>query len=254
MFDARTRGGARDLAGAAADTASVGLSLFPLGLSLGVLVVHTGLEWWWATVFSAVVYAGSLEFLLLGLVAAATPLAQIAVTAFLVNFRHVFYALSFPLHKVRRGARPYAMFALTDEAYALTAGDRAASWSGARIVWMQVLLQVYWVAGATLGAVGGALLPVTLHGLEFALTALFVVLALDAWQARRELPVPLLAAASYAIAALVTPGQLLLTAMALFTGGLLLRHVMTGSVDVREADEEPSALEKAAPVPVGAER
>ncbi|GAB2837626.1 branched-chain amino acid exporter BrnF [Actinocorallia aurea] len=251
MFDARTRG--RDLAAAAADTASVGLSLFPLGLSFGVLVVHTGLDWWWATVFSAVVYAGSLEFLLLGLVAVTTPLAQIAVTALMVNFRHVFYALSFPLHKVRRGARPYATFALTDEAYALTAGERAGSWSGARILWMQGLLHLYWVAGATLGAVAGALLPVTLHGLEFALTALFVVLTVDAWQARRDLPVPLLAAASYAVAALVTPGQVLLTAMALFTGCLLVRH-LRHRPGAGAPEAEPSEAPEALPVPVGAGR
>jgi 4-azaleucine resistance transporter AzlC len=189
----------RDFTAAAADTASVGLSLFPLGVSFGVLVVHAGLDWWWATVFTAVIYAGSLEFLLLGLVAAATPLGQIAVTALLVNMRHVFYALSFPLRQVRPLGRLYATFALTDEAYALTAGGRARGWSGARILWMQALCQAYWVGGATAGALAGALVPVTLHGLDFALTALFVVLTIDAWRDRRDLPTPLLAAASFAV-------------------------------------------------------
>ena len=51
-------------------------------------------------VFSSLIFAGSLEFLLIGLTVAAVPLAQIALTAFLVNSRHVFYALSFPLHRV----------------------------------------------------------------------------------------------------------------------------------------------------------
>ena len=137
----------RDFAAAATDTASVGLSLFPLGISFGVLVVHTGLAWWWAPVFTAVIYAGSLEFLLLGLAAAVTPLGQIAVTALLVNLRHVFYALSFPLDQVRPLGRVYATFALTDEAYALTTGGRARSWSSARILWMQVLCQGYWSVG-----------------------------------------------------------------------------------------------------------
>src|SRR5215203_2405144 len=96
------RRGRSDLALAFRDTGSVGLGLFPLGIAFGVLVVHSGLAWWWAAACTALVYAGSLEFLLVGLVAAAAPLSQIAVTAFLVNFRHVFYALSFPLHRVRR--------------------------------------------------------------------------------------------------------------------------------------------------------
>jgi predicted branched-subunit amino acid permease len=66
------------------------------------------------------IYAGSLEFLLLGMVLALMPLASVAVTTFLVNFRHVFYALSFPLHRIAGlPAKAYATFALSDEAYAL---------------------------------------------------------------------------------------------------------------------------------------
>ncbi|MGH3642106.1 MAG: AzlC family ABC transporter permease, partial [Mycobacterium sp.] len=80
--------------------APVGFGLFSLGLAFGLVVVHAGLAWWWATVFTAVVYAGSLEFLLVGLAVAATPLAQVAATTLIVNLRHVFYALSFPLDRV----------------------------------------------------------------------------------------------------------------------------------------------------------
>src|SRR5438046_9493539 len=88
---------------------SVGLAIFPIGIAFGMLVAHSGLAWWWASVFSCVIFAGSLEFLLIGLTAAAAPLAQIAVTAFLVNVRHVLYALPFPLHRVEgRPARPTA--------------------------------------------------------------------------------------------------------------------------------------------------
>ncbi|WP_084259049.1 AzlC family ABC transporter permease [Microtetraspora malaysiensis] len=243
MRGMRARGGARDFAAAAADTASVGLSLFPLGISFGVLVVHAGLTWWWATVFTAVIYAGSLEFLLLGLVASVTPLGQIAVTALLVNLRHVFYALSFPLSRVRPLGRVYATFALTDEAYAMTAGEHARSWSGARILWMQALCQGYWVGGATLGALAGSLIPITLHGLDFALTALFVVLTIDAWRTQRDLPAPLLAAASFALAALLTPGQVLPAAMALFTVSLLIRYAL------RHRAGSPAPDEHRHPVP-----
>ncbi len=102
---------------------SVGLAIFPIGIAFGMLVAHSGLAWWWASVFSCVIFAGSLEFLLIGLTIAAAPPAQIAVTAFLVNLRHVFYALSFPLHRVEgKAGKTYSTFALTDEAYALTAG------------------------------------------------------------------------------------------------------------------------------------
>lgn len=69
---------------------------------------------------------------------AAAPLAQIVLTAFLVNSRHVFYALSFPLHRVQgKAGKAYSTFALTDEAYALTASDTARSWPSSRILWLQ---------------------------------------------------------------------------------------------------------------------
>ncbi|MYS94590.1 azaleucine resistance protein AzlC [Streptomyces chartreusis NRRL 3882] len=109
---------------------------------------------------------------------AAAPLASIAVAAFLVRARHVFYALSFPLHRVRgRLARTYSTFALTDEAYALTSTERSRSWSSERILWLQFFMHLYWAGSATAGALLGSLVPDGVTGLDFALTALFVVLA-----------------------------------------------------------------------------
>lgn len=228
------RPGAResDTAAAFRATSSVGVGMFPLGIAFGVLVVHSGLDWWWAPVFTTLIYAGSLEFLLIGMVVAVAPLTQIAVTAFLVNFRHVFYALSFPLHRVRGRARIYSTFALTDEAYALTTAGSARRWSSGRILWTQAFCQAYWVGGATTGALFGALVPASLVGLDFALTALFVVLAIDACRVGRDLPGPLLAVASALLALRFFPGQLLLTATTIFTAGLVVRYALTRRVTV----------------------
>ncbi|MFB6991133.1 AzlC family ABC transporter permease [Streptomyces sp. NPDC056230] len=208
----------------------MGLGLLPLGLAFGVLITHAGLPWWCASLFTAVVYAGSFEFLLVNLALAVTPLATVALTAFLVNVRHVFYALSFPLDRVRgRLARTYSTFALTDEAYALTTGEQARSWSGARIVWLQVFMQLYWVGGATVGALLGSVVPNSVTGLDFAMTALFAVLALDAVREQRgDLPTPVLALLSALAARLFFPGQMLLAAFTLFTAALLTRQSTTG--------------------------
>ncbi|MER8091030.1 AzlC family ABC transporter permease [Streptomyces sp. NPDC087532] len=208
----------------------MGLGLLPLGLAFGVLITHAGLPWWCASLFTAVVYAGSFEFLLVNLALAVTPLATVALTAFLVNVRHVFYALSFPLDRVRgRLARTYSTFALTDEAYALTTGEQARSWSGARIVWLQVFMQLYWVGGATAGALLGSVVPNSVTGLDFAMTALFAVLALDAVREQRgDLPTPVLALLSALAARLFFPGQMLLVAFTLFTAALLARRFTTG--------------------------
>ena len=222
-----------ELRGALRDSSSVGLAMIPLGIAFGLLVVHAGLDWWWATAFAALIYAGSLEFLLIGLVVAAAPLAHVAVTALLVNFRHVFYALSFPLHRVRsRIGKAYSTFALTDEAYALSTGPAAQEWSGRRIVWLQVLLHLYWVSGATLGALFGALVPFRLDGLDFALTALFVVLAIDAYRARRSVPVPALAMICALVSALLFPEQMLLVSLGLFTACLLASRILLRKKDV----------------------
>lgn len=82
---------------------------------------------------------------------------------------------------------------MTDEAYALASSPRARAWPGRRIVWLQVFLQLYWVAGAADGALAGTVVPARLQGLDFALTALFAVLTVDAVRARRDLPLPALA-------------------------------------------------------------
>jgi 4-azaleucine resistance transporter AzlC len=207
------------------------LAIFPIGIAFGILVAHSALAWWWASVFSSLIFAGSLEFLLIGLAVAAAPLAQIALTAFLVNSRHAFYALSFPLDRVEgKAARIYSTFAMTDEAYALTASQAARSWPGRRIVWLQAFMHAYWVTGATTGAALGTIIPAHIAGLSFAMTALFAVLAIDAFRARRDVPTPVLAVACALVARLIFPGQMLLAAFTLFTIGLLARHAYARKV------------------------
>ncbi|CAM2856675.1 AzlC family ABC transporter permease [Prescottella defluvii] len=216
-----------DVRAAARDTVSVGFGLFPLGLAFGLLLVQSGFHWWWAPIFSLMIYAGSLEFLAIGLVLAVTPLASVAMTTFLVNFRHAFYGLSFPLYRVRgRVAKLYSMYALTDEAYAVTAGKDPDTLSGRRILFIQVFCQLYWVLGGVVGAVVGGAIPVQLVGLDFALTALFVVLALDAFRARRDIPTPILALLSALVALVVAREQMLMVAMTLFVAALLVRFLL----------------------------
>lgn len=204
--------------------------MLPLGLAFGALVVQSGLHWWWAGMSSALIYGGSFEFLLVGMVTAAAPLASVAVAAFMVQARHVFYALSFPLHRVRgRLAKTYSTFALIDEAYALTATEQSRTWSSRRILWMQFLMHLYWAGSSTVGALLGSLVPENVTGLDFALTALFVVLALDAVRdLRGDLPTPVLALVCALVARLLFPHEMLLAAFVLFTAGLLARHVATG--------------------------
>ncbi|MFC4013267.1 AzlC family ABC transporter permease [Nonomuraea purpurea] len=210
------------------DSFSAGLGIFPLGIALGLLVVQAGLPWWLAPALSLAAFAGSLELLLVGMVATVTPLAAVALTVLVVNFRHVFYAFSFPLHLVRNPlAKAYAVYAMIDEAYAVNASLPPAERSAARLLAMQVACQIYWVGGGLVGVVLGAALPAPIKGLEFALCALFTVLTLDAFRSRREIPSVLLAGASVTVALILTPGVAMFTALLLFVALLLARHALT---------------------------
>ncbi|MFJ7948314.1 AzlC family ABC transporter permease [Streptomyces sp. NPDC096354] len=211
------------------DSAGVGLGFLPLGLAFGALVTQSGLDWWWAGLSAALVFGGSFEFLLIGMVTASAPLAAIAVSALLVNLRHVFYTLSFPLHRVSgRLGKAYSTYAMCDEAYALTTGEQARTWPGRRILRLQFFLHLYWAGSSTAGALLGSLIPDSVTGLDFALTALFTVLALDAVRdLRGDVPTPVLAALSALAARLLFPGQMLLAAFTLFTAALLARHLTT---------------------------
>lgn len=218
-----------DARAAFADSASVGLGMIPLGLAFGALVVQSGLDWWWAGLSATFVYGGSFEFLLIGMVVAAAPLLSIAVAALLVQCRHVFYALSFPLDRVPgRLGKIYSTFSLTDEVYALTATEQARDWTGRRMLWLQFFMHLYWAGSATLGALLGSLAVGDVPGLDFALTALFTVLALDAVRDNgRDLPTPLLALLSALTARFLTPAEMLPAAFALFTAVLLARRFAT---------------------------
>ncbi|WP_369262931.1 AzlC family ABC transporter permease [Streptomyces sp. R35] len=91
----------RQIADGVRDSSSAGLGIFPLGIALGLLIIQAGLPWWLAPALSLAAFAGSLELLLVGMMATVTPLAAVALTVLVVNFRHVFYAFSFPLHLVK---------------------------------------------------------------------------------------------------------------------------------------------------------
>ena len=214
-----------DLLAVTRDVGVVWASLFALGIGFGVLVTSHDLPWWLAPVISATMFAGSVEFLLIGMLAAAVPIAAIATTTFLVNSRHLFYGLSFPLDRVKgRIAKAYSIFALCDEAYAIITSSDPATLTTRRISWTQLGLHLSWVGGAVIGGVVGATMLSGVKGLDFVLTALFVVLTLDGYRAHRDRTTLILGAAAAAIALLIAPESMLLIAMILFTVALGVRH------------------------------
>jgi len=113
--------GASDLRETARDASVIWLGLFALGIGFGVVVTSHGLPWWLAPIISGLMYAGSVEFILVGMLAVRAPVAAIALTTFLINSRAPVLRLVFPaapsprtprqglqrLRAVRRGLRPH---------------------------------------------------------------------------------------------------------------------------------------------------
>ncbi|AKK12178.1 AzlC family ABC transporter permease [Corynebacterium uterequi] len=223
----------REAARGVRDVWAVGLGLIPLGVAFGLLVVQMGFAWWWAPIFSIIIYAGSMEYLALGLVTGGASWVTAAVTGLLVNFRHVFYGLTYPRHRIRRRwARAYATYAITDEVYAVTArfgadglDDDGLPVSSMRLLTITAVAQALWVSSGILGALGGSLADIPWAGLEFALTALFVVLALDAFLSSRDLSLPVIALGCGLFAAVVAPGHLLIVALSAYFGIHVLRFL-----------------------------
>jgi len=201
----------------------VAMGYVPLGAVFGFLFVQAGATWWLAMLASVLVFAGAAQFMMVPMLAAGLPLASIALATLVVNLRHIFYGLSL-LDKLPKtaAARWYLVFALTDETYSVLTTLPAGT-STRQMVGVALLNQGWWVLGTLLGAVIGSQAQVPLVGLDFALAALFAVLAVEQWRSAHS-AVPLwVALASYGAAQLLLPQQALLIAIALSVlAGMLL--------------------------------
>lgn len=209
------------------DTWAAALGLIPLGLAFGLLMVQSGFSWWWTPIFSIVIYAGSMEFLAISMVTGGVSALFSLLTGFMVNFRHIFYGLTFPRKRINSPVgKAYSTYALTDETYGIVSAlPREERPTGTRILSIQIFCQILWVGGGIVGALAGQVIPSSVEGMEFALVALFVVLAMDSFRNNQDLSLPLSAAALGILAAFITPGQLLMVSLSAYFLLLIIRYL-----------------------------
>jgi len=224
-------------------TIPVLLGYSTIGLAYGLLLATSGLPWWLAPLSSLVVYAGAAQFMAIPLLAGGAGIVEVAVLTFLVNARHLVYGLSLikPFGEVRK-ARPYLIYALTDETYGLlTTVNPPEGASKARFFTLvSAFDQSYWVIGSLVGALAGSLVPASwTTGLDFALTALFIVLLVEQIRSVRR-PAPYLVAIGASLVALLLagPDRLLVVAIVLAMAGMLalkplLRKATGGGSDAQ---------------------
>lgn len=191
----------------------VAMGYVPLGMVFGFLFVQAGGAWYMALAASLVVYAGASQFAMIPMLAAGLPVASLALAALVINLRHAFYGLSLLNDQPkRRLTRLYLIFALTDETYSLVTTLKPRP-TPEQMALLAGVNQCWWVFGTLLGAGLGTQLPVSLTGLDFALAALFGVLAVEQWRATRAWLPLVIAPISYATMLWWWPQQALLLAM-----------------------------------------
>lgn len=180
-------GSARNLA--LRDTVPVMTGYLFLGFGFGILMQQSGYGFWYAVGMSICIYAGSMQYVAVGLLTSGAGLLTTAMTTLLVNARHLFYGISMvERYKGAGKKKPYLIFALTDETYSLVSGrvlpeeiDRHQYY-----FWVSLLDHGYWVTGTALGALVGSILAFELPGVEFVLTALFVCIFTEQWLSTRD--------------------------------------------------------------------
>jgi len=214
------------LAAAFPVTLPVLMGYLAIGMAFGFMLEAIGYNFIWAFFMSLTIYAGSGQYLGVTLLSTAAALSQVALLTFLINFRHLVYGLSM-LEKFRgMGWRKfYMIFSLTDETYALLASARAPEGVDPKKFYFAVALldHMYWIIGSVLGSVAGALLGINTQGIEFAMTALFLVIAVEQWKSYpKHLPALLGAGCTLVCLKIVGRDNMLLPALFIIVGALLL--------------------------------
>ena len=218
----------KSLAAAFPHTVPVLMGYLSIGIVFGWMLSAAGFHPLWSAVMSVAIYAGSGQYLGVELLSKAAPLLDAAFLTLILNFRHLVYGLSM-LEKFRdMGWRKlYMIFSLSDETYALLAGVSAPEGVDSRDFYFSIaaLDQLYWIAGSVIGAVAGALITINTEGIDFAMTALFLVIAVEQWQSSdNHSPVFLGALGTLACLLVFGPenGRFLIPALAILVAGLLL--------------------------------
>lgn len=190
-----------------------------LGFAFGLLCQKQGYSWLWACLISVIVYAGSMQFVLLTFFHTGFSLIETALVTFTVNARQLFYGISFLEDFAKMGKKKwYMIFSLTDETYSLLVAvpDKESKEGKQLMFFISLFDQLYWVLGSALGGLLGSVLKFDSTGIDFAMTALFTVIFVEQWlSTKNHKPVFVAAIAIVISCSVVGLSQFLLPALLL---------------------------------------
>ncbi len=156
-----------------------------LGISYGVLITASGFPFWMPMLTSLTIFAGSMEFVLVNLLLSGVDLLQAFLMTLMINARHLFYGISMlDRYKGMGWKKLYMIFGLTDESFSVNCvteppEDVNRSWF---MFFVTLLDHSYWFLGTTLGGIFGSLVHFNTEGLDFVMTAMFVVIFMEQWK------------------------------------------------------------------------
>lgn len=156
-----------------------------LGTGFGILLAEKGYPAWWALIMSVTIYAGSMQYIGADLLSGGATIIVTALMTLMVNARHLFYGISMlGKYKDTGKAKPYLIFALTDETYSLVCDAKIPDKVDRNTFYLLVsaMNQCYWIIGSVIGAVVGNALAIDLSGIDFSMTALFVIIIVEQWE------------------------------------------------------------------------
>ena len=160
------------------------LAIFFLGIAYGIYMNALGFSFLYPMAMSAIIFGGSLEFIATALLLAPFAPLETFLLALMVQGRHIFYGISmFEKYRGTGWKKPYLIYGMCDESFSINATadihkDIDRGWF---MFFVTLLNQFYWVAGATLGGIFGSFIPFDTKGIDFVMTALFIVIFLENW-------------------------------------------------------------------------
>jgi len=156
-----------------------------LGMAFGLMIQKAGYHVIWAFFMSLFIYAGSMQFLLVALLTAGVDVLTCGIMTLLINGRHLFYGLSFVSKFKHLGKYyPYMVFSLTDETYSILCALKVPEGVNEKKAMFLIAIfdHSYWIMGSVLGTLAGQLIPFNSSGIEFSMTALFLVIFMNQWK------------------------------------------------------------------------
>jgi len=172
-------------------TIPVMLGYIFLGTAFGLLLNDAGYHFLWAFFISVVVYAGSMQFVMVTLFTGGVGLLYTALMTLFINGRHIFYGLSLVERYKKTGkSYPYLIFSLTDETYSLLCRTKIPEHLSEKkvMLYISLLNHSYWIFGSVLGGLAGQMIVFNSTGIEFSMTALFTAIVVEQWREKANRP------------------------------------------------------------------